>query len=143
MIETNQLFFGRIWCIQDYQGNSYYSVKLIEKCFRLLYLTKHKFYVIKDDAFKDIESGKYYPVDLNACAFEKFFINTNDIKSIRDVFPSVNFPSKLTRNQALQISELFNKMQCESFNKDDEIKSEIKNNTINLMNTKVLTKKIK
>ena len=103
MIETNRLFFGRIWTIQDYLGNGVYNVKLIQKKFSLLYLTKHEFFIGKNDAFKDIESGKYYSVDLNEVATEKFFINTKDIKSLVDIFPTVNFPPKLTKKQTLKI----------------------------------------
>ena len=141
MIETNRLFFGRIWTVQNYLGNGIYNVKQIQKKYMLLYLTKHKFFISNVDAFKDIESGKYYSIDLKEFATEKFFINTEDIKPLVDVFPTVYFPPKLTKKQILIISEIYNKMQSEIYDKEEEKQMEIKNNSVNEIKTRVLTKK--
>ena len=125
MIETNKLFIGRIWIARESSVYSY-NVYPLDQKYRIFYLTKHTFWINKEDAFMDIESKLCYSID-NSCFHhgQRLFVNTKDLKSFRDAFPTTIFPLKLSKKQIMKMCEIFNEAQCNVIN-DENIQDEQK-----------------
>ncbi len=119
MIETNRLYLGRIYGSELFDS-SYYR---IDNKYRMFYFVSHKFYISKEDGFKEIESRKYYPTSFRVS--NNYFVPVDGVIPIRDFFPTVNFPSKLTKKQLTSLIYLSNKMQCETYNKDESEQEKI------------------
>ena len=144
MIETNRLFFGNFWTYkcEPHLDNPFvadYTYYRLENKYRLFYLPKK---VEIHPTCKEIETGICYPFSRNTYS-PKIFIYERNIISLRDAFPTVNFPSKLTKKQVLSINELFNEMQCETYNKEETEQKKIELTTANEIKTRVLKQKNK
>ena len=138
MKETNRLFLGRLWYIRGYKPGRGYITNSVENKFRIFYLTKSFFGgAYEKNAFKDIETGLCYPLDVDVIS-ENFFVNTKEIVTLRDAFPTINFPAKLSERQLLEISNFFNQMQCEIYNEEETKKQEIEEKIACDIKTKVL-----
>lgn len=135
MIQTNNLYLAKLLGNDGSRFGYRYEV---DNKYRLFYLTKKRFFIDREDVFKDVETGKCYPLCFSY--YSKFYINTNNMISLRDAFPTVNFPTKLTKKQMLQISNLFNEMQCEEYNKKDSEIEKIELHTAAKIKTKVIQK---
>ena len=136
MLKTNRLFLAKLL------GGSLFGNRYeVDDKYRLFYLTKKRFdgTLGREDVFEDVETKKYYP--LGSPYHSRFFIDTNAIISLRDFFPTVNFPNELTRKQLLAIDELLNEMQCETYNKEQTEKESIKLSTSDEIKTRVLKPK--
>ena len=130
-MKTDKLFLGRIWTCDEYEAtNGVYRVVPADNQYRILYLTKHIFVHDEINAFKDVESGKYYPMDEDAIDYEEFLINTKDLKPLKDIFPK-GLSDDLSKSQLKVLCSAFNEVNYQ--NKD--------NYCVDLINPKVLTRR--
>ncbi len=105
MLEIKRLFFGRVWSVDEYCGNGRFNISVIDKKYRIFYLTE------KSDkyVFIDLETGDFYPIDIDKIAYDKFFVYSGDVNAIDDVYPVLKFPYLVSKEDALKINGEYNK----------------------------------
>ena len=137
MIETNNLFIGRLWTSRYNKDKSGYDMYPVDKKYRIFYLTNHFFGLHYHSAFKEVETNRYFPLDTQEAKREKYLVNTKDAIPLRDAFPMLHFPIKLRKSQVLLICDLYNEMQSRITETENSAK-EIETNAANLIRRRVL-----
>ncbi len=111
--KANKIYIGRLWYYDSLEG----ECKPVSDQIRIFYLTKYQFNYLHrtHPAFKDIISGRYFPINIKNIICDPFLVPFDRCLSLKQFLGKELIPECFTYNSLLELYKLIYKTQLKEY----------------------------